>query len=172
MTNKVLIVIDMQNDFVTGTLGSPAAQAIIPAIKAEIQKYLDNDGQVIYTRDTHNTDYLNTPEGKKLPVPHCIRGTDGWMIVPELDDVDNRLIINKPTFGFNAWDAVDGLEDAEIKLCGVCTDICVVSNALIMKAVLPNAEISIDPKLCAGTSVDAHNAAITVMRSCQINIIE
>ena len=173
---KVLIIVDMQNDFVTGALGSDNAKAIIPDIKTEIEKYKnDPNGVVIFTRDTHGPDYLNTPEGKKLPVEHCIENTDGWQIVPELRSYSEKdcFVFNKPTFGYTAWEMLDELlENADIKLCGVCTDICVVSNALILKATWPYANISVDPKLCAGTSVENHNAAIRTMQSCQIDILE
>lgn len=170
MTDNILIVIDMQNDFVTGTLGSEAAQTIIPAIQAEIENYKNNGGTCIFTRDTHDENYLNTAEGKKLPVPHCIKNTDGWQIVPGLYD-DRFAVIDKTTFGYTKWDNVTDFNNKKIKLCGVCTDICVVSNALMLKALFPDAEISVDPKLCAGTSVNAHNAAIETMRSCQIDIL-
>ena len=175
MTDNILIVIDMQNDFVTGSLGSDAAKSIIPAIKSEIKKYEDNNSLVILTRDTHNENYLDTPEGKKLPVQHCIRNTDGWQIVPEITSGlrnNSHIIINKPSFGYADWATVTDFNNKNIKLCGVCTDICVVSNALILKALFPTANISVDAKLCAGTSEAAHNAALMTMKSCQIDIIE
>jgi nicotinamidase-related amidase len=172
MVKKILIVVDMQNDFVTGTLANPAAEAIIPDIKKKIDKYLANGDTVIFTRDTHRANYFQTQEGKNLPVPHCIHGTPGWCVVDKLDHPECRHI-DKPTFGFNLWEHFIGLAcDVEsIELCGTCTDICVVSNALILKALYSETPIFVDAACCAGTSETAHAAALKVMESCQIEVI-
>lgn len=168
---KLLIVIDMQEDFVRGTLANPTAEAIIPNIKNKIDKYLAHGDDVIFTRDTHKTDYLNTPEGKKLPVEHCIRDTRGWLVVDELSRPECRHI-NKPTFGYNLWD-IEGLDEDYgcIELVGTCTSICVVSNALILKATYPDMPITVDASCCACISKETHDAALTVMETCQIDVI-
>ena len=185
---KLLIVIDMQNDFVTGSLGSPQAENIVPAIKIKIEEYKKNGDHVIFTRDTHTENYLETQEGKCLPVIHCIEGTRGYEIIDELDTAD-CLIFDKPTFGsielagLLALKCVDdqshygnkekqfGDENIdEIELCGLCTDICVVSNALILKAMLPETRITVDPSCCAGVTEESHEAALLTMKMCQINV--
>lgn len=163
---KLLIVIDMQNDFVTGCLGTPEARAIVPKVKKKIEEW---DGGLIFTRDTHNEYYLNTPEGKKLPIPHCIERTDGWKIVDGLEQPNCRYI-NKQTFGWNHWGMI-GDQFKEIHICGVCSDICVVTNALILKTEFPETEIIVDASCCAGTTPQAHRAAMEVMKSCQITVI-
>ena len=171
---KLLIVIDMQNDFVTGCLGTPEARAIVPKVKKQIEEW---DGDLIYTRDTHNEDYLNTPEGKKLPIPHCIENTDGWQIVDGiLRNSRTEEIINKDTFGFLNWtfylyDDEGNRYYDEICLIGLDSDICVVTNALILKTMYPGAEIIVDASCCAGTTPQAHKAAMEVMKSCQITVI-
>ncbi len=165
--SKVLIVIDMQNDFVTGSLGSKEAQAIVPKVKAKIRKYADRGDRIIFTRDTHGENYLETSEGKKLPVKHCIKGTEGWQVVPELA-TEHCEYVDKPSFGWLAWD--DFKENDEIELVGVCTDICVVSNALILKAKYPDAAISVDAGCCAGVTPEKHEAALETMKSCQIDV--
>lgn len=164
---RILIVIDMQNDFITGSLGSQEAQAIVPNVKAKIKEYVDRGDRVIFTRDTHEENYLETAEGKKLPVKHCVKDTDGWQIVPALK-VEKCEYINKPTFGWLGWDGF--CEKDEIELIGVCTDICVVSNALILKAKYPEAVISVDASCCAGVTPEKHKAALETMRSCQIDV--
>lgn len=164
---KTLIVVDVQNDFVTGTLGTPEAQAIIPNVKAKIQEYLGNNHQIIFTRDTHQGNYLETNEGKNLPVPHCIEGTEGWNIVDGLE-VPNCSYINKPTFGWTNWNT-ELFE--EIEIIGLCTDICVVSNALILKAIFPEIKITVDASCCAGVTPESHKSALETMKMCQINII-
>lgn len=173
---KFLIVVDMQNDFVTGSLGSPGAQAIIPNIEKKIMNYFrDGEDEVIFTRDTHSENYLTTMEGKNLPVKHCIYGSDGWQIVPELKYLSKRAddVVNKESFGYNDWiDEIGYHEYVEsIELVGVCTDICVVSNALILKTLYPEVEIIVDASCCAGTTPEAHQAALRVMQSCQITVI-
>lgn len=164
---KTLIVIDMQNDFIDMALGTPEAVAIVPFVKAKIEKYVKNGDQVIFTRDTHNDDYLDTPEGKKLPVPHCIKGTKGWEIYDGLY-VEGAKVIDKPNFGWPHW-RDENLEDVEI--VGLCTDICVVSNALIIKATFPDINVKVDKSCCAGVTVDSHNAALKTMQMCQIDIV-
>jgi nicotinamidase-related amidase len=161
---KVLIVVDMQKDFVDGALGSAEAVAIVPAVKALIVGF---DGEVYFTRDTHFENYLDTTEGKKLPVPHCIKGTKGWEIADGLF-VEGSKIIDKPNFGWPHWDE-EVLEDVEI--IGLCTDICVVSNALIIKATFPDANVKVDAKCCAGVTVESHEAALKTMAMCQIDIV-
>ncbi len=164
---KTLIVIDMQNDFITDALGTKEAQAILENVKAKIAAYKNAGDRIIYTRDTHHEDYLNTPEGKKLPVPHCIKGTRGWEIADGLY-VEGCEIIDKPTFGYVGWDKMS-FDDVE--LIGLCTDICVVSNALILKATFPEVNISVDASCCAGVTPDTHNAALATMKMCQIDVI-
>lgn len=172
---KLLIVIDMQNDFVTGCLGTPEARAIVPKVKKKIEEWQKDcwqgnyDKMLMFTRDTHGNDYLDTPEGKKLPIPHCIERTDGWKIVDGLEQPNCRYI-NKQTFGWNHWGMI-GNQFKEIHICGVCSDICVVTNALILKTMYPGAEIIVDASCCAGTTPQAHRAAMEVMKSCQITVI-
>lgn len=168
---KILIVVDMQNDFVTGALANPVAKAIVPKIAKKIEKYKRKKDRIIFTRDTHNSDYLDTPEGEALPIPHCINGTWGWLVVDELSHPECKHI-NKPTFGYRYWeyDIYDGNDLTEIELVGTCTDICVISNALILKAVCPNIKISVDSSCCAGLTPEKHAAALEVMKSCQINV--
>lgn len=163
---KTLIVVDMQNDFIDMALGTPEAVAILPAVRAKIEAYAQNGDEIIYTRDTHGEDYLDTPEGRKLPVPHCIRGTKGWQIADGLYIPGSR-IIDKPNFGWPYWGEL-ALEDVE--LIGLCTDICVVSNALVIKATFPDAEVKVDPACCAGVTPDTHEAALKTMAMCQINV--
>lgn len=163
---KTLIVIDMQNDFIDMALGTAEAVAIVPDVKAKIAQYVKNGDEIIFTRDTHSENYLDTPEGRKLPVPHCIKGTKGWEIYDGLY-VEGARIIDKPNFGWPEWKN-EKLEEVEI--VGLCTDICVVSNALIIKATFPEAEISVDASCCAGVTPETHNAALTTMKMCQIDI--
>lgn len=168
---KLLLVVDMQNDFITGTLGSPQAKKILPNVKAKVDEYKQSGDEVIFTRDTHHDDYLTTQEGKYLPVAHCIEGTDGHLIANGLN-TDGCEIINKPSFGslvLAKQIASYGFD--EIELCGLCTDICVVSNALILKAQLPETKISVDARCCAGVTEESHNAALLTMKICQINIM-
>lgn len=162
---KVLIVVDVQNDFITGALGSKEAVAVVPNIKKKIEEYHAAGHDIIFTRDTHDADYLETNEGKNLPVVHCIKGTEGWQIVDGLETPDCQYI-DKPTFGWLGW-SKDFPYD-EIELIGVCTDICVVSNALILKAMYPEAKITVDASCCAGVTPELHDAALATMRSCQI----
>ncbi len=167
-----LIVVDMQNDFIDGSLGTKEAQAIIPAVKAKIEGF---DGQIIFTKDTHEDNYLETREGRFLPVPHCIRGTKGHEISRELD-TEGKIILEKPTFGSTKLAKIlEGLNEKEkigkITLIGLCTDICVISNALLIKACLPETDIEVDSACCAGVTPEKHEAALETMRSCQITVI-
>lgn len=170
---KYLIVVDMQKDFVTGVLGTREAQQILPAVADKVRSF---EGQVIFTRDTHQSDYMQTQEGKNLPVPHCIEGSEGWQLVDVLEEIRverNLPVYDKVTFGCPelARDMVkaDEQEPIEsIELIGVCTDICVVSNALTIKAHLPEVPIYVDPACCAGVTPQAHEAALATMKSCQI----
>ena len=170
--SKVLVVVDMQNDFIDGALGTPEAQAIVPLVREKIMSF---DGTVFFTRDTHEENYLQTQEGKKLPVPHCIRETQGWEICAALADLVNNNAVDKPTFGSVELAHLlikenDECPIEEIELVGLCTDICVISNALILKASLPYAEISVDSRCCAGVTPQSHQNALEAMRMCQINI--
>ena len=164
---KTLIVVDMQNDFIDMALGTKEARAIVPSVKQKIEEYIKNGDEIIYTRDTHGDDYLTTPEGKKLPVKHCIKGTKGWEIAEGLY-VEGCKIIDKPNFGWQNWKD-ENFETVEI--VGLCTDICVVSNAIKIKTLFPDADITVDSRCCAGVSPESHNAALTTMKMCQINII-
>lgn len=172
---KLYVVIDFQNDFVTGPLGTPEAQAIIPKIVEKI-KNIDAKDVLAFTYDSHTDDYLNTQEGKNLPVEHCLVGSTGWFIVKEVSsaaDIATPKFFNKPTFGcMGLMDYIKTLEHEldEIEFCGVCTDICVISNALMAKAVLPEVKISVDASCCAGVTPELHKAALSVMKSCQIEI--
>ena len=167
---KTLIVIDMQNDFIDGALGTPEAQAIVPNVKKKIEEYEANGYNVVFTRDTHQKDYLNTNEGKHLPVEHCIEGTHGWEIADGLE-IPYARYINKPTFGWMGWKSFEFEGGDEVEIVGLCTDICVVSNALILKAMFPNINITVDASCCAGVTQESHKAALTTMKMCQINVI-
>lgn len=170
---KTLIVVDMQKDFIDGALGTPEAVAIVPAVIDKIKAYEAAGDTIIFTRDTHGANYLETMEGKNLPVVHCVRDTPGWQIPDEIDKIE-YLHIDKGNFGYPYWDMIaqDHGDMDDIELVGLCTDICVVSNALILKAIFPEAKISVDPKCCAGVTPATHNAAIETMRMCQIQIKE
>lgn len=166
---KYLIVVDMQNDFITGSLGSELAKKIVPDVVEKVKIF---DGKVIFTRDTHFEDYMNTQEGRKLPVLHCIKDTDGWQICDELKPYAD-VVIDKITFGSvelpKILSGYDGKIE-EIELCGLCTDICVISNAMILKAAFPEVKISVDGKCCAGVSVESHNIALDAMKAVQIEV--
>ena len=171
---KLLIVIDMQNDFIDAALGTKEAEAIVDAVKEKIRSYPAED--VIATMDTHGENYMKTQEGKYLPVPHCIKGSDGWQIRPDIAEfLTGAKIYEKPTFGSTALaadlKAIADKEEIELELIGLCTDICVVSNALLLKAAMPEVKISVDPSCCAGVTPEKHLAALETMRSCQIQIV-
>ncbi|MBQ0028434.1 MAG: cysteine hydrolase [Lachnospiraceae bacterium] len=164
---KTLIVVDMQKDFIDGSLGTKEAEAIVSNVKNKIEEYRKNGDEIIFTRDTHKENYMDTNEGKHLPVVHCIEGTDGWQISSELE-VGDAKIVNKPSFGYMNWKDYN-LE--EVELIGLCTDICVVSNALIIKATYPEINVTVDASCCAGVSPETHNAALATMKCCQVNVI-
>ncbi len=173
---KVLIVVDMQTDFITGTLGSKEAQAIVANVKKKIDEYMSGNHRIIFTRDTHRKNYLETFEGKNLPVEHCIFATEGWQIIPELRDCCRYYpeceSVNKITFGYSDWKQLLGnVDEYEIELVGVCTDICVISNALVLRMMYPSWNITVDASCCAGVTPEKHKAALEVMKSCQINVI-
>jgi nicotinamidase-related amidase len=171
-----LIVIDMQNDFVDGALGSAEAAAIVPAV---VEKIWGFDGKVLFTYDTHGADYLETREGRKLPVPHCVEGTAGWHLHGELEDIRFKVegkAFTKTTFGSRGLAAYLTLENEKqpierIELVGLCTDICVISNALLLKTFLPETEIAVDASCCAGVTPESHARAIEAMRACHIEIL-
>lgn len=167
---KLLIVVDMQKDFIDGALGTQEAVAIVDSVKEKIDSYKKQGDKVIFTRDTHQENYLETSEGKKLPVVHCVEYTDGWQIPAVLDD-ETCLHIDKPNFGWTGWDKLDLKEIDCIELVGLCTDICVVSNALILKATYPDMPIMVDARCCAGVTPDTHRAALATMKMCQIDVI-
>ena len=168
--SKTLIVVDVQNDFVDGSLGTKEAQAIIPNVKKKIKEYRDRGDQIIFTRDTHPTNYLETYEGKHLPIVHCIKNSIGWQISDKLDfDAENDILIDKPTFGYLNWKDFDF---EEVEICGLCTDICVISNALIIRATYPEIDITVDASCCAGVTPESHKAALETMKMCQIKIVE
>ena len=167
---KALIIVDCQNDFISGSLGTPEAQAIVPKVAEKLENYSLLYDEVIFTQDTHfDYNYFDTNEGKHLPVRHCIRATYGWFVHPSIDDQE-YLHIEKNSFGYIPWKDVLGDVD-EIELVGLCTDICVVSNALILKALFPETTITVDASCCAGTTPENHKAALQVMKSCQIIVI-
>ncbi len=170
----ILIVVDMQNDFIDAALGSADAVAIVEPVKEKIRSYPAED--IYVTMDTHGEDYLQTQEGKYLPVEHCIKGTDGWQIREDIEDLltDDAKIFEKPTFGSTelaeSLRALAEEEESEIELVGLCTDICVVSNAMLLKAFMPEIKISVDAACCAGVTLEKHAAALETMRSCQIQV--
>lgn len=169
-----LIVVDIQKDFVDGALGTPEAVCIVPRTVEKINNF---DGEIIVTYDTHFENYMDTSEGKKLPVPHCIKDTDGWALDKDVQKALNGkkyTEVEKPTFGSIKLPEIikdmAGEEEFSIELVGLCTDICVVSNALLLKANFPEAQISVDSSCCAGVTVDSHNAALQTMKMCQIDV--
>ncbi len=171
---EILLVIDMQNDFINGALGTSEAEAIVGRVAEEIRKYPTEN--VIATRDTHTEDYLNTQEGRKLPVVHCVRGTPGWELHPEIAAaLKGAAIIDKPTFGSKELaeklSLLSEQDDLEVTLAGLCTDICVVSNALLIKAFLPETPVRVIADCCAGVTPESHQAALDTMRMCQIEIV-
>lgn len=170
---KALVVVDMQNDFISGSLGSDDAKGIVSAVVHEISD-LSYD-QILVTMDTHPENYMETHEGRYLPVEHCIKGSDGWKINDEiqsaLDQREAVRVLEKPTFGSeNLAETMKEINPDEIVLVGLCTDICVISNALLLRAALPETEISVIADACAGVTREKHACALEVMRSCQINV--
>lgn len=169
---KILLVVDMQNDFIDGALGTAEAEKIVPLVKEKIEGF---DGTVLFTRDTHFDNYMETQEGKRLPVPHCIKGTEGWQIRKELDVLRTTEAIDKLTFGSSELGQLLVKKNEEepiesITVIGLCTDICVISNALLAKAFLPETEIRVDAKCCAGVTPQSHENALNAMSVCQIVI--
>ena len=170
---KALVVIDMQNDFIDGALGTGEAQAIVGNVKKKIEQALKVGDDVIFTQDTHYDTYLETGEGKKLPVPHCIYGTNGWEICPELKEYsENAEVFEKPTFGSVKLARYLAVRENEaVEFVGLCTDICVISNVLLVKAVMPESELFVDASCCAGVTPKSHKNALEAMNMCQVNII-
>lgn len=170
--DKVLVVVDMQKDFVDGVLGTPEAVAIVENVVTAIKEH---DGDVIYTRDTHFANYMETQEGKKLPVPHCIKETEGWQLCAEIESLrkPEDKVFDKPTFG--SVELAEYLREKtglkEVVLVGLCTDICVISNAMLIKAYLPEVEVSVIERCCAGVTSDSHKNALEAMKMCQINVV-
>lgn len=171
---RLLIVVDMQNDFIDAALGTKEAVLIVDAVKEKIRTYPAED--IIATMDTHGENYMETQEGRYLPVPHCVKGSEGWQIRPDIAELlEGAKIYEKPTFGSTALaadlKALSEKEKIELELIGLCTDICVVSNALLLKAFMPEVKISVDAACCAGVTPEKHLAALETMRSCQIQIM-
>lgn len=175
MMNKLLVVIDMQNDFINGALGTAEATRIVDNVVDKIKTF---DGDVVYTKDSHTADYLKTHEGRKLPVQHCLKGTDGWRLHPDIE----KLFLDKQCRGFEKFgfgskelplwiekNYPDGLD--EIVLVGLCTDACIITNAMTLKTFFPETEITVDASCCAGISPEGHNTALCSMKTCQINVI-
>ena len=178
---KILAVIDMQKDFIDGSLGTGEAVSILPKVAEKIARF---DGMVVYTRDTHDENYSDTLEGRKLPVRHCIRNTDGWRLAPEIEELrkaGNSPVFDKETFGsmelakfLRTYAAEHALQEelTEVEFVGLCTDICVITNALLVRTVLPQTEISVDASCCAGVTPESHKNALEAMKMCQITIKE
>lgn len=171
---KVLVVVDMQKDFVDGALGTKEAVAIVDHVVKKITSF---DGEVVFTRDTHHENYMETQEGKNLPVVHCIQGTPGWQLAKEIEKVkpEGAKIFDKPTFGsvelskyLTIINEEEGIE--EVELIGLCTDICVISNAMMIKAHMPEVKVTVDSSCCAGVTVESHNNALEAMKMCQIMV--
>ena len=172
---KCLIVVDMQNDFIDGSLGTKEAVAILPKVVEKVENY---DGRIIFTKDTHTADYMNTQEGKNLPVVHCVEGEAGWKLASALEDFAAKkgcVTYNKPSFGsvelaeaMKQLAAEESIE--EFELCGLCTDICVISNAMLLKAFLPEIPVAVDASCCAGVTPESHKNALEAMKMCQISI--
>lgn len=168
---KVLVVVDMQNDFISGSLGTKEALLIVDNVIEKIKQYEKNNNIILFTKDTHSSDYLTTIEGIKLPVIHCVKNTFGWEIPNEILR-DHKLIFEKETFGSTTLvDYLKTLEFDEVELIGICTDICVISNAMLIKANFPNKKIVVDSKCCSGVSVESHNEALNVMKMCHIEVL-
>lgn len=168
---KLLVVVDMQNDFIDGSLGTPNAQGIVASVAKVIGAYASRGDDIVFTRDTHHEDYLHTQEGKKLPVLHCIEGSHGWQICDKLN-TKGHTILNKPTFGSKELGKlVVELAPDSVELVGLCTDICVISNAMIIKAFCPELSISVKESCCAGVTPQSHENALMAMRVCQIDIV-
>lgn len=172
MKNQVLVVVDMQKDFIDGALGTKEAVNIVSKVEEKIKSF---PGEIVFTRDTHFDDYITTQEGKKLPIPHCIQGTDGWQIEKRLERLrtTDMKVFDKQTFGSVklAEYLKENKELESVTLIGLCTDICVISNALIIKAFCPEVRVAVEEKCCAGVTVQSHNNALEAMKMCQVEII-
>ncbi len=171
--NNILVVVDMQNDFIDGALGTKEAQAIVSNVVNKVKNF---EGKVLFTRDTHEENYMESREGRHLPVPHCIRGTEGWQIRKELEELRETEAIDKPCFGSVELAHILSAENKKQpidKVCfvGLCTDICVISNAMIVKSALPEIDIEVDSACCAGVTVQSHLNALEAMKMCQIAVI-
>lgn len=171
---KILVVVDMQNDFIDGSLGTAEARAIVDGVKAKIAQFSPEN--VFVTMDTHGSDYMEGREGRFLPVEHCIKGSKGWEVREELKDaLQGAKVYEKPTFGsiqlMEDMKKIADKEEISVELVGLCTDICVVSNALLLKAAMPETDIIVDSSCCAGVTPEKHEAALETMRSCQIQVI-
>lgn len=175
---KILVVVDMQNDFIDGALGTKEAVEIVPRVAEKIKSF---EGRVLFTRDTHEKDYLKTQEGQNLPVEHCIRGTKGWKLASQIEGLRKEEPIDKPSFGSIALGALLMAQDEDLKkqgepgiesitLIGLCTDICVISNAMILKAYFPEVPVTVDASCCAGVTPESHQNALEAMKVCQIKI--
>lgn len=176
---KILVVVDMQNDFIDGVLGTKEAEGIVDAVVRKIEQY---EGKIVFTKDTHKEDYLNSQEGKYLPVLHCVKGTKGHELAPNIDRLAKKLseenktvIFEKPTFGSRELvqyllETADKEAIEEIELIGLCTDICVISNAMLIKAFLPEVTVAVDSYCCAGVSPESHERALEAMKVCQIQV--
>ena len=169
---ELLVVVDMQNDFVTAALGTEEAVKIVGNVAEKVREAREKGADLVFTMDTHGRDYLETQEGRNLPVPHCIKGTEGWKIIPELqDETGDGVVLEKPSFGSaELADLAKERGYAKIRLIGVCTDICVITNALLLKTALPEAKISVDASCCAGVTPQSHKNALEAMKMCQIQI--
>ena len=167
---NILIVVDMQNDFIDGALGTAEAQKIVPNVAQKIRNF---SGKIIFTRDTHEENYMETQEGRNLPVPHCIKPEKGWEIAPSLQPFVKKAaaVIEKPAFGsLELPKAVAKLQPDEVELVGLCTDICVISNAMILKAAFPELPVAVDASCCAGVTPASHDNALQAMKMCQVDI--
>lgn len=168
---KLLVVVDMQKDFIDGSLGTREALAIVPRVKEKIEEYMKADNDVIFTLDTHEENYLDTQEGKKLPVLHCIRGSEGWELHSSLKDYEGKRF-EKRTFGSDELSLYIKSRNYEsIELVGLCTDICVISNALLLKAFAPETPIRVDSSCCAGVTPESHENALNAMKVCHIEVV-
>jgi len=168
---KILVVVDMQNDFIDGALGTKEAVGIVPNVVEKIRSF-DGD-KIIFTRDTHEENYMETQEGKNLPVPHCIRGTNGWELNPEIEALRKEEAVDKPSFGsMELASYLKELDDVEsIEFVGLCTDICVISNVMITKAALPEVPVIVDASCCAGVTPESHKNALEAMKMCQVKVL-
>ena len=168
---RILVVVDMQNDFIDGALGTPEAQAIVGRVAAKVEAYKNRGDEVVFTRDTHGENYPTTQEGRNLPVRHCVRETEGWRISSAIDTTGCTLF-DKITFGsLELAEYIAQREPMSVELVGLCTDICVISNALILKARIPEVPVGVDASCCAGVTPESHRNALSAMKSCQVVIL-